>query len=218
MEFELQKKELVERLERVGYIKDTAIKSAMLKVKRELFVPKEYFTEAYTDTPLPIPGNATISAPHMHAISLSSLKLNPGEKVLEVGAGSGILLAYIKEIVGEKGKVFGIEIEKATYEYGKNCLQKASYWKKVKYVLGDGSQGLKQYAPFDKILVSAGCPKLPKPIKDQVKVGGIIAAVIGSPQGRQDFIYFEKISESKFKTKNLGGVIFVPLRGKFGWK
>lgn len=218
MKFEKQRKEVIEHLERMGYIKDPKIKKAMLKVKREDFVDPRYKLDAYVDTPLPIPGGQTISAPHMHSIFLSALKLKPGDKVLEVGAGSGILLAYIKEVVGPKGKVIGVEIVPEAYEFAKKNLEKTNYSKKVKLVLGDGSVGLPEEAPFDKIVCSATCPEIPKPWIEQLKPGGIIVAPVGDPHGHQELVYLEKTKEGKIVKKNLGGVVFVPLRGKHGFK
>jgi len=212
-----QRRNIVTSLEKLGYLLDPKVKSAMLKVKREYFVPKEYFESAYIDTPLPIPGGGTISAPHMHAISLCALKLKTSDSFLEIGAGSGILLAYAKEIVGPKGKVFGIEINKESYEFAKENLKRASYEKKVKLVHGDGSQGLPEHAPFDKVLISAASPSIPQPVKEQVKAGGIVVAVIGPPRGDQELVYFEKKKDGSWKSKNLGPVIFVPLKGRFGW-
>lgn len=215
---EKQRRDVVEYLERIGYIKDPRIKRAMLKVKREQFVLPEYKRDAYVDTPLPIPGGATISAPHMHVIFMSSVKLKPGDKVLEVGAGSGILLAYIKEVVGKKGKVFGIEIVPEVYKFAKKNLKRSGYEKKVKLILGDGSLGLEKKAPFDKIIVSAACPEIPRPLIKQLKLGGILVAPVGGISGGQDLIYVEKTKEGEIKTKNLGGVIFVRLTGKYGWR
>src|SRR3989344_1347923 len=217
-DFVKQRRNVVTSLERLGYLTDPAVRRAMLKVRREDFVPEEYFASAYIDTPLPIPGGGTISALHMHAISLSALKLKPGEKFLEIGAGSGILLAYAKEIVGMKGKVFGIEINRESYEFAIENLKRASFGKKVKMVHGDGSQGLPEQAPFDKVLISAASPNIPEPIKEQVKVGGIVVAVIGPTRGDQELVYFEKKKDGNWKKKNLGGVIYVPLLGKYGWK
>jgi len=217
-ELEKQRIDVVEHLERIDYLKDPRIKKAMLKVKREQFVLPAYRRDAYIDTPLPIPGEATISAPHMHVIFMSSVKLKPGDKVLEVGAGSGILLAYIKEIVGKKGKVFGIEITPEVYKFAKKNLKKSGYDKKVKLVLGDGSLGLEKEAPFDKIIVSAACPEIPRPLIKQLKSGGILVAPVGGIGGGQDLIYLEKTKEGEIKTKNLGGVIFVKLTGKYGWR
>jgi len=212
-----QRKNVLASLEKLGYLLDPKVKRAMLKVKREDFVPEENIASAYIDMPLLIPGGGTISAPHMHAISLYALKLKPGEKFLEIGAGSGIILAYAKEIVGVKGKVFGIELNKDSYDFAIKNLKKTGYEKKVKMILGDGSQGLPEEAPFDKVLISAASPQLPEPIKEQVKVGGVVVVVIGPPHGDQELVYFEKMKDGSWKSKNLGGVIFVALRGRFGW-
>jgi len=218
MNLEKARKDVVEHLERMGYIKDPKIKRAMLKVKREFFVLSDYKLDAYVDTPLPIPGKQTISAPHMHAIFMSALKLKPGDKVLEVGAGSGILLAYMKEVVGKKGKVFGIEIVPEAYKFAKKNLKKAKYDKEVKLILGDGSKGLPKEAPFDKIIVSAACPEIPKTLIKQLKPGGILVAPVGGLSGSQDLIYIEKTKKREIIKKNLGGVIFVPLTGKYGYR
>ncbi len=217
MGLDKQRKEMVEFLDKSGYIKYPALKKAMLKVPREEFVPEEYKSRAYSNTPFPIPGGVTISAEHMHAIMLSALKLKRGDKVLEVGAGSGIMLAYMKEIVGSNGKVFGIEIIPETYEFAKKNLEKTGYDKKVKMILGDGSLGLAEHAPFDKILSSASCREVPKPWIDQLKVGGIIITPVGPVYGNQELYYFEKNKKGELKGKPLGGVIFIPLAGKFGW-
>lgn len=217
-EFEKQRIDVVKHLKKIGYIRDPKIKKSMLKVKREQFVLPDYRRDAYLDMPLPIPGDATISAPHMHAIFMSSVKLKPGDKVLEVGAGSGILLAYIKEVVGSKGKVIGIEFTPETYEFTKKNLKKSGYAKKVKLVLGDGSKGLPKEAPFDKIIVSAACPEIPRPLIKQLKPGGILVAPVGGISSGQDLIYLEKTKKGELIRKGLGGVIFVPLVGKYGYK
>jgi protein-L-isoaspartate(D-aspartate) O-methyltransferase len=218
MEYEKQRKQIVESLEKIGYIKTISVKNAMLKIKREDFVSLEYKENAYIDTPLPIPGDQTISALHMHAISLEALELKPGEKFLEIGSGSGIILAYAKEIVGEKGKVFGIELVKETYEFGKENLKRAGYWNKVKLIHGDGSLGLPKEAPFDKILISAASPKIPPPLIKQLNLGGRIIAIIGTHHGDQNLVYLEKTKEGKLKSKTLLPVVFVPLKGKYGFK
>jgi len=229
IDFERQRKTVVDRLKSLGYIKSEAVEQAMLKVRREDFVWEKYKLDAYSDTPLPIPGGVTISAPHMHAIFLEALKLKRGDKVLEVGAGSGILLAYMKEIVGS-GKVYGIEIVKEAYEFGKRNLQKSGYdekvgkrvgkkvGKKVTLVLGDGSLGLPKHAPYDKIVSGASAPQIPQTWIDQLKPGGIIVTPVGPTYGEQDLIYLEKTKKGKIIRKNLGGVVFVPLVGEFGYK
>jgi protein-L-isoaspartate(D-aspartate) O-methyltransferase len=152
----------------------------------------------------------------MHAIFMAALKLKKGDKVLEVGFGSGILLAYMREVVGKRGKVIGIEIVPEAFEFGKKNLAKAGY-KDIKLVLGDGSLGLSEEAPFDKIISSASCPQIPKPWIEQLKPGGIIVSPVG-PEGYQELVYLEKTKEGKIIRKNLGPVIFVRLTGRFGWK
>lgn len=217
MNFEEQRKQIVKNLERIGYVKSLSVKKAMLKVRREDFVPSESKENAYLDTPLPIPGNATISAPHMHAISLEALQLKPGEKFLEIGAGSGIMQAYAYGIIGKKGKVIGIEINKETYEFGKKNLERAGYTD-IRFILGDGSKGLPEEAPFDKIVISAACPDIPKPLIKQLKQDGIILAVVGSAYGDQQLVSLTKSREGKSVRKNLLPVIFVPLKGQYGWE
>jgi len=214
MSLEKKRKDMIELLKVSGYIKSEDIERAMLKVKREDFVPVGYRDIAYSNVPLPIPGGGTISAEHMHAIFLSALKLKLGDKILEIGAGSGILLAYMKEIVGEEGKVFGIEIVPETYGFAKKNLEKTGYWDKVKLILGDGSKGLPEFAPFNKIVSSASpVGDIPKEWIEQLKLGGIIITPLG-PTYSQDLIYLEKTKEGKIKKKNLGPVIFVELKEK----
>jgi protein-L-isoaspartate(D-aspartate) O-methyltransferase len=211
---------LVKRLVEYGYIRGPnveKIKNAMLKIRREDFVLPDYRGNAYDDNPLPIVGDATISAPHMHAMYLSAAELTPGDSVLEIGAGSGILLVYVKEIVGPKGEVVGVEIVPEVYSFAKNNLEKTGYDKKVKLVLGDGSKAAGK-KKFDKILISATAPEIPKSLIGQLKPGGMIIAPVGEPYGRQELVAVQKTKEGKVVTKNLGSVIFVPLKGEYGWK
>lgn len=221
-DLEKQKKLLIGNLVANKYIKSEAVKKAMMKVKREMFVLAGYQISSYQDVPLPIPpveeDSATISAPTVHAMMLEGLRLKKGDRVVEIGCGSGIMLAYLKEIIGRSGDVFGVEIQKDTYAFAKENLKKSGYDKKVKVILGDGSIGLKDEAPFDKILVSAAAPSLPEPIRRQVKSRGIIVAVIGTSRFNQELIQFEKNDDETFSKRNLGSVIFVPLKGKYGMK
>ena len=217
MGFEEERKELVKSLEKNGYIKSESVKKAMLKVKRENFVSSKFIEDAYIDIALPIPGGGSISQPAIHAISLESLKLKPGETFLEIGAGSGIIEAYVSEIFGDKGKVIGTEINEVTYEFGKKNLERAGY-KKVRFIFIDGSVGLEEEAPFDKILISAAGPDIPKPLIQQLKPGGKIVAIVGSYKGEQELVSLEKTKEEKIIRNKLLPVVFVQLRGKYGWK
>lgn len=123
--------------------------------------------------------------------------------------------AYAYEIINGKGEIIGIEINSETYEFGRKNLEKAGY-RNVKYVLGDGSIGLKEEAPFDKILVSAAGPDIPKPLIEQLKSGGKIVAVVGD-SGEQNLVSLEK-KNGKIIRKKLLPVVFVPLKGKYGWR
>jgi len=217
--FKEKRKALIKRLEEYGRIKNPKIKKVMLKIKREDFVLPEHRENAYDDTPLPIPADATISAPHMHAIYLSAADLKSGEKVLEIGAGSGILLVYMKELVGPRGEVVGVEIIPEVYSFAKNSLERAGYAKKVQLILGDGCKGVNLgKKKFDKIFISATCPKIPKPLIEQLKNGGMIIAPIGEPYGHQELVCVKKTKQGKIVMKSLGPVVFVPLRGEHGWK
>lgn len=213
--FEKRRKSMVERLEDHGYLKGQFAVKAMLKVPREDFVPTEHRNGAYEDVPIPIPSDGTISAPHMHAIYISESGLRPGDKVLEVGAGSGILLAYAKEIVGQKGGVVGLEMSPELYLFAKKNLEKAGYEKKVKVVLTDGS--LKVDKKFDKIFVSAASPDIPKCLVDSLLPNGCMLVPVGSQYGEQELVMVRKDKIGKAMMKNLGPVMFVPLRGESGF-
>ena len=204
----MDKQELLYWYERQGYVKSDKVKKAFLKVDRKFFVPKGYEDIAYDDRPLPIPGGGTISAPHMHVIYLEELELKPGLKVLEIGAGSGILLAYIKEIV-KNGKVYGVELSEAAYRFAINNLKKSGYYKKVKLIKGNGFYGLPRYTPYDRIACSATVRRLPDSWVKQLKNNGIILVPI-EENGIQYLYKIRKIGK-KIKKEKLMEVLFVPL-------
>jgi len=213
--FEKQRKLLINSLGERGHITNIKVRNAMMKVGRENFVLPEHRDNSYMDTPLPIMADATISAPHMHAMCLSALGLKSGDRVLEVGAGSGILLAYMKELVGAKGEVVGVEILTNVYRFAKNNLEKAGFDKKVKLILGDVSNALDN-RKFDKIIVSATCPDVPKVLIDNLKMDGALIAPVGERIGRQELILVKKTKQGTVM-KVLSGVMFVPLKGEYGW-
>jgi len=214
--FKKRRENLVDSLEEQGYITDSKVKNAMIKVKRHDFVFREHLENAYSDNPLPIPNGATISAPHMHAIFLSELELEKGERVLEIGAGSGIMLAYMKELVGNKGEVVGVEISPEVYRFAKNNLEKSGYEKKVSLMLGDISKGIGK-KKYDKIIVSATSPEVPEILIDNLKLGGTMIVPVGNPIGGQELIVVKNTKKGPMM-KSLGSVMFVPLKGAYGWK
>ncbi|MCX6820339.1 MAG: protein-L-isoaspartate O-methyltransferase [Candidatus Aenigmarchaeota archaeon] len=215
-EFAEKRKRLVDALAEERVVRSDAVRKAMLKVPREDFVPAEHRKAAYDDTPLPIPAEATISAPHMHAMYLEAAGLKPGQDVLEVGFGSGILLAYAKELVGAKGSVTGVEISPDVYIFGKRNLERAGYDKKVRLMSGDVTNGALAKEKFDRIFVSATAPEVPKPLTPMLKTGGILIAPVGDAYGNQELVLVMKDKAGKLLMKSLGPVAFVPLRGQYG--
>lgn len=215
--YEREREELIERLVRWGYLTKPEIIEAFRKVPRHEFVPANLGDYAYADQPLPIGHGQTISAPSMIAIMMDSLELKPGQKVLEIGAGSGYNAALIAEIVGPKGKVFTIERIAELVEFGRTNLQKTGYgW--VQVVVGDGTRGYKKGAPWDRILVTACAPEIPHLLVAQLKIGGKLAAPVGQHYMFQTWLVVDKRSEKEISTRERGGCSFVPLVGKHGWK
>lgn len=215
--YEREREELVGRLIRWGYLTKPEITEAFRRVPRHEFVPTNLKDYAYADQPLPIGHGQTISAPSMVAIMLDSLELKQGQKVLEIGAGSGYNAALIAEIIGPQGKVFTIERIAELAEFGRANLRKTGYgW--VQVVVSDGTCGYKKEAPWDRILVTACAPEIPQPLIKQLKVGGKLAAPVGQNYMYQTWRVAVKRSEKEIKTLDRGGCSFVPLVGKHGWK
>ncbi|MCD6188938.1 MAG: protein-L-isoaspartate(D-aspartate) O-methyltransferase [Thermococcus sp.] len=208
---------LVENLEREGIIKSEKVKRAFLRVPRYKFVLERYKEYAHVDEPLPIPAGQTISAPHMVAIMLELAELKEGMNVLEVGTGSGWNAALIYELVRQN--VYTIERIPELAEFAKRNLERAGYKNKVHVIVGDGTKGFPPKAPYDRIIVTAGAPKVPEPLIEQLKVEGKILIPVGSYHLWQELLEVIKISEdNKVKIKNHGGVAFVPLIGEHGWR
>jgi protein-L-isoaspartate(D-aspartate) O-methyltransferase len=222
-DFSELRKHLIEYLKREGIIKTREVMEAMLAVPREEFVPEELKDEAYMDYPLPIGYGKTISAPHMVAIMNEALELKPGLKVLEVGAGSGYHAATIAEIVAPKkegfpkGHVYTIEIVPELAKFAEKNLKKLSYSDCVTVIIGDGSLGYVNEAPYDRILVTAAASKIPEPLIEQLKNGGILIIPVGSLYGYQSLLSVKKSLKGKVSIEDLGGCAFVPLLGKYGF-
>lgn len=219
-EFYQKRVEMVKRYRSVGYIKSEIVEKAMLTVPREEFVVPELKLYAYSDQPIPIPGDGrqTISAPYMYPLTYEFLKLKKDKKFLEIGAGSGYGAALAREIVGEKGLVVAIEINPLTYEFAKKNLAKTGYTD-IKLILGDGSLGFSEYAPYDSICITAASPDVPPPLLEQLNnPGKIILPIGGSSIFGQELVLVEKDFEGRIKKRDLMSVAYVPLIGKYGWK
>ncbi len=216
-ELEEQNKKMVEYLASSGYITSKKVKEAFLRVPRHLFVPKKYLDSSYIDTPLPLDRESTISAFHMVAMMTELLDVKKGQKILEVGAGSGWQACILGYLVGEKGLVVTIEINKKVYEFAKRNVKRLKF-KNVKIIFGDGSLGYPEFAPYDRILVTAACPfSIPKPLVEQLKENGKLVAPIEREFGEQELILLRKI-KGRVEMERIIGVAFVRLKGKYGFR
>lgn len=209
----LRERLVSEQVEARG-VRDPLVLGAIRAVRRELFVPKKFRDEAYDDTPLPIGADQTISQPYIVAFMVEALVLRGGEKVLEIGAGSGYAAAVLAEIAGV---VFTIERVGQLAERAAANLAKAGC-DNVHVRHADGTEGWTEEAPFDAILVSAGAPDIPKSLMHQLKVGGRMVIPVGVDQRSQELIRVVRVDDSEFEQEDLADVRFVPLIGKEGWE
>jgi len=196
-----------------GIIKDKKVIDAFRKIPREIFVEEKRKEESYGDYPLPIGEGQTISQPTTVAIMTQALELEKGQKVLEIGSGSGYQAAIIAEIIGNEGKVISTEIVPELAKLAQNNLQRLNL-KNVKIVHHDGSKGYAKEAPYERIIVTAASPRIPNPLIEQLKEGGIIVVPVGNML-EQVMIKGRK-TKGKLIEESLGDFMFVPLKGKYG--
>lgn len=178
---------------------------AFSKVKREDFLPDEIKSMAYTDNALPIGYNQTISQPYTIGIMLSLMNLKKNQKVLEIGSGSGYVLALISEIVGENGRVYGVEVIRNLADKSVKTLKS---YRNVSIRNINGKDGLPESAPFDKILISAALQEIPKTILSQLVDGGILVAPLGQ-FNQQSLVAIKRSKDYFFKLKEIPGFVFV---------
>lgn len=195
-------------------VRDELVLDAMRKVPRELFVPPEGQELAYFDMPLAIGSGQTISQPYIVAFMLEALALKGGEKVLEIGAGSGYAAAVLAEIAGE---VYAIERVRELAVAAAARLRDAGY-DNVHILHADGTRGWVEQAPFDAILVSAGAPIVPENLKSQLELGGRMVVPVGSSQRAQELLRITNRGNGQFDREELADVRFVPLIGEQGWE
>jgi len=194
---------------RLKGINNEEVLNAMLKIPRHLFMASGFEERAYQDNAFPIAAEQTISQPYTVAFQTMLLNITRGEKILEVGTGSGYQTAVLCEI---GAKVYTIERQKELYYSAQKILSQFGYNPFCYY--GDGYEGLPTYGPFDKILITAGAPAVPEALKAQLKIGGILVAPIGE-RDVQKMLTVLKISDSVFETHDFGDFSFVPmLKGK----
>lgn len=201
---------LVEQLREQG-IKDLAVLRAFAETPRHLFVPAAVRHRAYENTALPIGAGQTISQPFTQARYLETLRLKGGERVLEIGTGSGYQTALLSQLVAQ---VFTVERVQALAESAQQALR-AAHARNVSVLLGDGTLGWAGYAPYDAILVAAGGPSIPAPLVEQLGPGGRLLIPVGE-RGRQTLTLVERTAEG-VRTTALGDALFVPLLGEHGF-
>lgn len=204
------RRRLIETLQTNG-ITDLAVLRAFDQVPRHAFVPSGVAHRAYEDNALPIGAGQTISQPTVHASSLQALRLTGRERVLEVGTGSAFQTALLSRLAEQ---VFSIERVPALFERAREMLRKLDV-RNVSLLLGDGTLGWREYAPYDGIVVSAGAPDLPQALADQLAPGGRIVAPVGRRE-EQTLTVWERAGDTLTK-RQLSPVRFVPLLGSQGW-
>src|SRR3989338_2387971 len=199
---------LIHALIRGKYLETPRIIEAFKSIDRKDFIPQDLLDSAYVDEPLPIGFGQTISQPLTVAFMLEHLSPERGEKILDVGAGSGWQSALLAEVVGDKGKVISIERIPELVEMAKENIAKYNFIGKniVEVIEGDGSEGCEKFATYDKIIAAASARELPPVWKEQLKVGGKIVAPV-----EHSVIVVNKVSDNKFDTKEYFGFSFVPL-------
>jgi protein-L-isoaspartate(D-aspartate) O-methyltransferase len=212
---DLQRKRehMVERHLRRRGVTDARILDAFRAVPREAFVPEELVPYAYDDTPLPIGEGQTISQPYIVALTIQALLLKGGERVLEIGTGSGYAAAILGQIAKE---VYTVERIPELAANATERLARAGA-KNVHLLCGDGTLGWRDHAPYDAIAVAAGGPRVPEALVAQLAIGGRLVVPVGPDEDSQKLVRVVRENESEARRENLADVRFVPLIGEQGW-
>jgi protein-L-isoaspartate(D-aspartate) O-methyltransferase len=211
--FDQLRSEMVEKAIFARGVRSELVLNAMRSVPREAFLPEQLREFAYEDAPLPIEESQTISQPYIVAFMTEALALHGGERVLEIGAGSGYAAAVLSKIAGE---VYTVERIGQLAEKAASTLADLGYHN-VHVLHGDGTKGWPEHAPYDGIIVAAGGPTIPESLKEQLKVGGRLVIPVGRDPKVQELVRVTRISENEYEREDLADVRFVPLIGQEGW-
>ena len=212
MDYDILRKRMVEEQIVSRGINDRGVLDAFLKVPRHYFVSTESKDSAYSDYPLPIGENQTISQPYIVALMTQQLKLTGNERILEIGTGSGYQTAILAELAKE---VYSIERLSRLAVQANRILNELSY-NNIKIKTGDGTLGWEEFSPYDGIIVTAAAPEVPPPLIKQLKNNGRIVIPLGGVSS-QTLTILEK-NKDIIKTSGVCGCVFVPLLGEYGWK
>jgi len=204
---------LVDQLIKSGYLKTPKIINAFRKIKRQDFVRPVDAGRSEINEPLPIGFGQTISQPATVAFMLEKLQPRPGQKILDIGCGSGWTIALLAQIVGARGKIYGVEIIKELKDFAERNVNKYNFIKSgaAHIICSDGYRGLPEFSPFDKILVSAAAEEIPFKLLKQLKIEGRLVMPLGRQHESQSIMALDKIGENKFIRQEYPGFIFVPL-------
>jgi protein-L-isoaspartate(D-aspartate) O-methyltransferase len=208
-----ERERMVERQIAARGVHDPRVLEAMRAVPREEFVDAAMRERAYDDSPLPIAEGQTISQPYVVALMVAAASIRAGDRVLEIGAGSGYAAAVLGAMAG---RVFAIERHRRLAELARSRLERLGY-DNVEVRAGDGSGGWPAAAPFDAILTSAGGPEVPDVLLRQLAIGGRLVMPVGDRVQAQRLVKVSRTGEHTFAREDLGGVRFVPLVGAHGW-
>ena len=211
MDHDVQRKRMVDEQLVPRGISSPGVLEAFMRVPRHLFVPEAFGMEAYADHPLPIGEGQTISQPYIVALMTECLGLKGGERVLEIGTGSGYQAAILAEICG---RVYTVEREKVLSERAAKALAEQGYGN-ISYKTGDGTLGWEEEAPFDGVIVTAAAPDVPEPLKTQLAEGGRLVIPVGD-RFSQTLVVVRKTSRG-YEIDRICGCVFVPLVGEHGW-
>ncbi len=206
--FALDRQRMVALQLRARGIRDQRVLDAMARIPREEFVPQQFHHQAYGDHPIPIGQGQTISQPYIVALMLEALAIQPSDKVLEIGTGSGYLTAVLAEL---SSHVYSIERHSSLAQTAE-CVLAALGYRNINIVVGDGSKGLPAHAPYDAIIVSAAASELPLAMVEQLRDGGRMIIPVGSTQSQELLLVRKQQDETVLK--HLEGCRFVPLIGR----
>ena len=213
IDYTIARRRMVEEQIIARGVRDARVIDAMLRVPRHLFVPEALAAQAYSDFPLPIGERQTISQPYMVAVMSEALQLQGGEKVLEIGTGSGYQSAVLALLARQ---VFSLERLPALARQARRTLDQNGF-ARVNVRVSDGTSGWEEEAPYEGILVTAGAPAIPQPYRSQLAIGGRLVIPVGD-RISQILVRLTRLSERDYREERLFGCRFVPLVGDHGWR
>ncbi len=223
-DFSSWRREAINDLVDQNILRSPSVIAAMMKVPREEFLPAEVQNDAYVDSPLPIRFGQTTSALHMTALLCEYSEMRLGQRVLEVGGGCGYMSCVYAEVVAPNdhpskdwGHVWTAEIVHELAVVGRENVDRMGYSQRVTFIEGDASEGLDNEDSFDVILATSAAPEIPDRLISHLNPGGILLIPVGHAQYYQELIRVRKSEHGTLSHENLGGVAFVPMRGKRGW-